>query len=303
MTDRRILLLVNPRSGRRRGTAILEQVKPVFAAADVELDVQVTEQGGHARRIAKEFDLSGYGGLCLIGGDGTLHEIVSGLFERSEWSEWGEPAAIPLGIIPSGTGNDVARQLEIAGPLNAAERIIAGRTVPFDVARVEAGDQTDYCVTLVGWTGVADINCLAERLRILGRFRYAAATLWHILFPKRRHAELVLDDRRLEGDFMLVIAANTVFSGSGMRVAPRADTADGKIDVVILRNASRRQLLRTFAKVFDGSYVDLPFVEYYQVRSLRILSDESAPLDLDGEVWGTAPVKVEVIPKAVRFFV
>jgi diacylglycerol kinase (ATP) len=102
---------------------------------------------------------------------------------------------------------------------------------------------------------------------------------------------------------LLVVACNTIFSGSSMRLAPRAKIDDGKIDVVILRNASRRQLLRMFTKVFDGSHVDMPCVEYYQVRSLSILSDDRDPLDLDGEIKGTVPVSLEVIPGGVRFFV
>ena len=297
MTGRRILLIVNPRSGKRRGLKVLEQVKPVFAAADVELDVRVTNQSGHARQIVRGFDLAGYDGLCLIGGDGTVHEAVSGLIQRSE------PASIPLGIIPSGTGNDVARHLGVDSPLDAARRIVAGRTSPFDVARVEAGGQIDYCLTLVGWAGVADINCKAERLRVLGPSRYAVAALWQILFPKRRSAKLVLDGQSFEDDFMLVAACNTIFTGSGMQLAPRAKVDDGKIDVVILRDATRWQMFRLFAKVFDGSHLDMPCVEYYQVRSLSILSDDREPLDLDGEIKGTTPVLIQMIPGAVRFFV
>jgi diacylglycerol kinase family enzyme len=144
MTKRRLLTIVNPRSGKRRGPTVLEQVKPVFAAADVVLDVRVTEHSGHARSIARESDLAGYDGLCLIGGDGTVHEAVSGLIER------GEPASIPLGIIPSGTGNAVAMHLGGDSPQDAARRIIAGKTIPFDVAKVETGGKIDYCVTIIG---------------------------------------------------------------------------------------------------------------------------------------------------------
>jgi diacylglycerol kinase (ATP) len=297
MTGKRILLIVNPCSGKRRGLAVLDQVKPVFAAENVELDVRVTEQSGHARQIARDSDMAEYDGLCLIGGDGTVHEAVSGLIER------GEPTSIPLGVIPCGTGNDVAQHLGANNPLDSARRIVAGRTGPFDVARVETGGQIDYCVTLVGWTGVADINCKAERLRMLGPPRYAVAALWQILFPKRRRAKLVLDDQCLEDDFALVVACNTIYSGSGMRLAPRAQVDDGKFDVVILRHASRGRMFRLFAKVFDGSHVNMPGVEYYQIHSLRIYSDDPVPLDIDGEIKGAAPVSIEVIPGAVRVFV
>ena len=175
--------------------------------------------------------------------------------------------------------------------------------VRFDVAKVETGGQTVYCVTLVGWAGVADINCTAERLRMLGPPRYAVAALWHILSAKRYRARLVLDDRILDDKFLLVVACNTVFSGSGMRLAPRAEVDDGKLDIVILRRASRWQMFRLFAKVFDGTHVDMPCVEYHQVRALSILSDDHLPLDLDGEIKGTTPVSIQMIPGAVRVFV
>ena len=144
-------------------------------------------------------------------------------------------APIPLGIIPGGTGNDMAKHLDIKGPLDGARRIVAGRSSPFDVVQVEAGDQVDYCISLVGWAGVADISCRAERLRVLGPSRYAVAAFWKMLFPKRRRAKLVLDHQSFEGGFLLVAACNTVFTGSGMRLAPRAKTDDGKVDVVIVR--------------------------------------------------------------------
>jgi diacylglycerol kinase family enzyme len=97
MTDKRMLLIVNPRSGRRRGLAVLEQVKPVFAAGNVELDVRVTEHSGHARQIVQEFDLARYDGLCLVGGDGTVHEAVSGLLSEAvrARSHWG---SFPAGL-------------------------------------------------------------------------------------------------------------------------------------------------------------------------------------------------------------
>jgi YegS/Rv2252/BmrU family lipid kinase len=297
MTQRRFLLIVNPRSGRRCSPAVLEQVQPIFAAAHTRLDVRWTERLGHARQLARDCDLAAYNGVCLIGGDGTIHEVVSGLIER------GESASVPLGIIPAGTGNDVARQFHVKSPLDAARRILVGRTTPFDVARVESAGQTDYCTTIVGWAGVADVNRAAERMRMLGPSRYAIAAISQILFAKRRRGRLVLDDRILDDNFLLIAACNTVFSGSGMRLAPRAKADDGKIDVVIIRSASRCQMVRLFAKVFDGSHLDMPCVEYCQVRSLDIVSDDCQPLDLDGEIKGTVPVSIRVLPGAVRIFV
>jgi YegS/Rv2252/BmrU family lipid kinase len=292
-----MIAVVNPHGGTRRGLSILEQVKPVFAAGGIELDVHRTEHAGHARELARTLDLDGYEGLCVIGGDGTIHEVVDGLMKRER------PASIPLGVIPAGSGNTVHQHLECMDPLEAARRIVAGRTSPLDVARATMDQGVVYCVDIVGWGAVADINRTAERLRRLGPMRYALAALWHILRPKPRRATLTLDGRVIEDDFLFVIGCNTRFTGRGMQLAPRAQIGDGKIDVIVLRHASRLQMLRLFARVFDGSHLALGCVEYYQVRSFAIESPGREVLDLDGEIAGSAPVRVQMLQAALQVFV
>lgn len=296
MTTKRFVVLVNPRGGTRRGLAIVDEVRPVFTAAGAELDVQHTDAPGHATALARTLDLAPYDGLCVVGGDGTIHEVVNGLLQRSE------PAAVPLGLIPGGTGNSVVLHLGYTAPREAARRILAGQTQAVDVARLTMGAQTVACLNIIGWGGVVDINRTAERMRWLGRPRYTLAALWHILFPRRRRARLVLDDEASEDEFLFVVGCNTQFTGRGMRLAPRADWGDGKIDVIVVRRASFGQMLRLFRRVFDGSHVTLDCVEYYQVRSFRIDSPTADLLNLDGELKGHAPAAVEMLPAALRVF-
>lgn len=296
MTARRFLAVVNPRGGTRRGLAILRNVQPVFAESGVQLDVRVTEYSGHAREIAETLDVENYDALCVIGGDGTIHEVADGLMRR------GQQESIPLGIIPAGSGNTMHQHLGCIDPVEAARRIIAGRTCPLDVARVTLEDQVVYCVDIIGWGGVADINCTAEKLRFMGPTRYAAAALWHIVRANRRRATLILDGREVEDEFLFVIGCNTKFTGRGMKLAPRAEIDDGKIDVVVVRRASRLQMLELFKRVFDGSHTSLSCVEYHQVRSFAIESAGREVLDLDGEIKGTAPVRVQMLPGALRLF-
>lgn len=294
MTARRLVVVVNPRSGKQRGLAILDRVKPVFAAAGIELDVRVTQRPGHAREIARTLELTGVDGLCAIGGDGTVHEVADGLMQR------GEPISVPLGIIPAGTGNTLALHLQCDDPLEAAQRIVAGSTQPLDVVRVTLSDEVVFCVDVVGWGAVAEINATAERLRFLGPPRYGAAALWQILRAKRRRATLILDAQTIDDEFLFVMACNPKFTGSGMKLAPRAEIGDGKLDVVVVRRATRWQMLKLFSKVFDGSHLDLEFVEYHQVRSFAIASQYHDPLDLDGEMKGHTPMSAEVLPSALR---
>lgn len=294
MTAKRCHALVNPRGGRRRGLPVLETVRPVFEEAGWELAVSVTEYSGHARELARSLPLDGYDALCVVGGDGTIHEVVNGMMERSQ------PPPIPLGFLPAGSANTVHQQLQCTDPLAAARRIVAGRTGPLDVVRVTMGTQVVYSVDLIGWGGVADINCTAERWRFLGPPRYTAAALWHIVRARRRPAKVVLDNRTIEDEFLFVIACNTKFAGKGLKMAPRAEIGDGKLDVVLVRRASRLQMGRLFAKVFDGSHVAMDCVEYHQVRSLAIESPGGEPLDIDGEIKGQAPFQAELLPGAMR---
>ncbi|QDT01573.1 Diacylglycerol kinase [Adhaeretor mobilis] len=293
MNSQKYLAIVNPHSGKKRGTSVLEQVQSALLPRGIELDIRMTERESHARQIAQETCLEGYAGICAIGGDGTFHEVVSGIMERKQ------KLSIPVGIIPGGTGNDVARHLGIKGVEDAIGHMLSGEVQPFDVAKVISGDQVDYCTTLVGWNVVAEVNRVAEKLRRLGPPRYALAGLTQVLLSQRRSAKVIFDDHSIEDDFLLVTACNTSFVGSGMRFAPRARTDDGMLDVVVVREASRWQLLRLFRKIFDGSHIEVDCVEYFQTRSLQILADDGQPLDIDGEVKGSTPFSVEVIPAAI----
>jgi diacylglycerol kinase (ATP) len=154
----------------------------------------------------------------------------------------------------------------------------------------------------VGWGAVSDINCLANRLRLLGPARYAISALGFILKPKARHARLLLEERVVDDEFLLVVGCITKFTGNGMMLAPQAEIDDGLIDVVAVRPTSRWELLTLLRRVFDGSHQTLPCVEYHQVRRFGIELDDQAPLDLDGEATGNAPFSVTMLPGALRIF-
>ena len=141
MNSQKYLTIVNPHSGKKRGSSVLEQVQSALHPRGIDLDIRMTERVSHARQIAQESCLEGYTGICAIGGDGTFHEVVSGIMERKQ------KLSIPVDIIPGGTGNDVARHLGIKGVEDAIGHLLSGEVQPFDVAKVISGDQVDYCTT------------------------------------------------------------------------------------------------------------------------------------------------------------
>lgn len=296
MASQRFVVIVNPASGRRQGRQVLEQVIPQFEAAGATLDVRFCEAPRHAFKIANGLDFSAYGGCCVIGGDGTVHEVVNGLLARTE------AVPFPLGLIPAGSGNTLHLHQGVHDPMEAVRKILAGKSCPLDVARVTMRDEVVYCINIIGWAAVVDINQRAERLRFLGPMRYGLATLSFILRPQCRYARLKLDEQTREGEFLFAMGCNTAFTGNGMRLAPRADLHDGLLDVIVVQNATRWQLFKLFKQVFDGSHLSLPCVEYHQVRRFAVEEDTQAPLNLDGEAAGSAPFVAEMLPVALRIF-
>ena len=297
MSGKKYMVVLNPCGGNGRGAAVLPAVTPVFASAGATLEIRETQAAGHAAEIARTADLADCVGFCVIGGDGTIHEVVNGLMQRSD------PAGVPLGILPGGTGNSLAEHLDCFDPLVAARRIVAGDVQSLDVAAVtSAGQQETYCVNIVGWGCVVDINRTAERLRALGPIRYALAALWQIARARRRSARVTLDGQVLDDRFLFAIGCNTKFTGKGMKLAPAAHLGDGKLDVVLVRSASRRELVTLFRRVFAGTHVSLPCVETRQVRAFTIDTCGNDPLNLDGELRGTTPVCVRMLPGALKVF-
>lgn len=296
LSAKRFAVVINPRGGKQRGSCVFDLVKPILTADGASLDVHVTQQRGHATSLAETLELKGYDGLCVIGGDGTVHEVANGLMNRRDG------VTIPLGLIPAGTGNALHQHLGFRDPLDAAKRIAAGKTQPFDVAKVTLNDRVIYCMNIVGWGAVADINGTAEKMRSIGSIRYTLAALWHILHARRRRIRLMYSGQTIDDEFLFVIGCNTKYTGAGMKLAPAADPTDGKIDLLIVKQASPWQMLTLFRKVYDGSHLSLDLIEHHQVDSFRIESSGDDVLNLDGELTGHSPFSVDMIPGALQVF-
>lgn len=292
---RRCIGIVNPRGGRRRGTAVMDEAAERLARAGVGFDGHITQSADHAAELAESLPLADYDCLCIIGGDGTVHEVVGGLMRREVRPE------IPLGVIPAGTGNTIHQEVNCCNVAQATSAILHGQARWLDVVQVHSADLAAYSINIVGWGGIADVNVKAEKLRALGRFRYVAASLWQMLRPRTRRARLVLDGDAIEDEFQLVIACVTKTTGTGMKLAPRAEIDDGLVDVVFVRQASRRQLLQLFRRSFDGTHVALPFVEYRQVSTLAV-DAAAGTLNIDGENKSAASFTARVLPRALRVY-
>ena len=287
-------MIVNPAGGTKKGLDILDKVKPLFQEANAELTILYTDYAGHAKDLANELDYSGYDGLCAIGGDGTMFEMINGMLKRDDQD------TIPLGLITGGTGNAFMHDIDCLDPLEASSRILKGTVRQIDIAKVNAKNKLYYSFNIIGWGLVTDAGYLAEKLRWLGGMRYDVAAILEVLMGKRRIAQLLMDNEVIEDDFVFIIACNTIHTGKAMRIAPRARLDDGKIDLVIVRKSSKTKLLKLFPKLFSGEHIKSPLVEYRQVEKFSVIPKEDSSLNIDGELIGNTPIVVTMQPKMIE---
>ncbi|XP_058833127.1 sphingosine kinase 2-like [Topomyia yanbarensis] len=181
---RKMLVILNPKSGKGKAREMFQQrVAPVFAEAEISYDLHITKKSDWAREFVRNRDIYLWRGVVVVGGDGIFYEVLNGLFEREDWQAAIEE--IPIGIIPCGSGNGLAKTIahlydepfETKPILAAALTIVKGKHSMLDVVRVETRSQIMFSFLSVGWGLISDIDIESERLRAIGGQRF---TLWSV---------------------------------------------------------------------------------------------------------------------------
>jgi len=152
---------------------------------------------------------------------------------------------------------------------------------------------------------VATVGINAERFRWLGTSRYTILSIFEIIFKKTNSANIVYYDKdnkkhELNDNFMFAVLCNTIHTGKGMKIAPKAKLNDGLIDLVLIKDASRLKLLRLMSKLFSGKHIYDDIVEYVQLSKFELKTHVTSQLNIDGEIKGSAPFKLSIIPKAIQ---
>ena len=294
---KKLYLTVNPFGGHKKGPKILKEVIPLFDENNIQLNVIETEYAGHNKKIAMEVDMNGYDGFCCIGGDGTMSEVINGVMNRKDLNRF------PLGLITGGTGNSFMHDINCLDPIEATKRIINGKRRKIDIFSCKTPDKLFYGFNILGWGIPTDANLLADKMRWIGSQRYNLASILEVLSHRKRFARVSIDNNSIASDFAFIIGCNTIHTGKGMKMAPLARLDDGLIDLIIVRKVSRFKLLKLFPKVFAGNHISDPGVDYRQVKKFSILPEKDRQLNIDGEVLGTTPVEVEVLPQEIELMV
>jgi YegS/Rv2252/BmrU family lipid kinase len=293
---KKFCILVNPVAGGRKTTKIFTKIQKLFDTSSVQSVKYFSDRPGFITDFIINSNLSEFDGLCVVGGDGTIHEAVLGLMKS------GKAKSIPLGIIPGGTGNAFIEDLGCRDPIKAANRIIDGQVSPIDIFQIVHNEATSYAFNIIGWGMASDVNILAEQWRWLGGMRYSISAIINIMaFFKKRHLQLNLADNLVNSKCLFFVALNTIHTGKGMKMAPHAKLNDGLIDTILVRDVSKLRAVKIFTQVFSGNHIFDPSVEYQQVKTFSIHTKGDF-LNIDGENTGHTPINVSVVPNALKIF-
>jgi diacylglycerol kinase (ATP) len=287
-----VALLVNPTAGKGRAAGLVAKCTDRLREGGASVAILVGTDAQHAQTLARQAVADGVDAVVALGGDGMVHlalNVVAG-------------TETPLGVIPAGTGNDLANSLGLPtkDPVAAAgviaDRLAAGATRAMDAVRI--GDRWFGCVLSAGFD--SKVNDRANRMSWpRGRMRYNLAILAELGVFKPVPFVLELDGERWETEAMLVAVGNAKSYGAGMQICPDAELDDGLVDVTVLGPVSKPAFLKAFPKVFKGTHRDHPAVTMRWAKVVSLAAPD-VTVYADGEYIGELPITCETMPGAVR---
>ena len=262
-------------------------------------DALLSEEPGHLAALAAEAVRADATLLVVVGGDGSVNEVVNGIAEMD---------GVELAVVPRGTGWDFARTFGIPRDLDdAVDVAVNGAVREIDVGlcgfRTWAGAEGRAYFANVASAGIS--GAIAKRANetsktLGGRISYYWATL--AVFARWQTGEMrvSVDDEIRGGRMIDAMVANGRYLGGGMMMCPEAEPDDGLFDVLLIGDVTKRDLLFTLPKSYRGKHLPHPRLEVLRGRTVTVDADVPLPLELDGEQPGTTPARFEIVPRALR---
>jgi diacylglycerol kinase (ATP) len=302
MPKHRIKLIFNPIANLGHSWPIASSLRPLLTELG-GADWTGTVYPTHAAELARQAGEEGYERIIVMGGDGTVHEVVNGLMQLPPEKR---PA---MGIVPVGTGNDFASCLGVSPfPEDALRQAMQGPVHPIDVARLEdSRGYSEYWVNTLGIGFDAIINIRSRRIPIFQGFAvYFLAVLQALLVDYTPYkAHIRTDQGEWEEDLLMLVMCNGIREGGGFRIAPKASPRDGQLEFVSVPTISRPRMLMTLPYFMNGTHEKLSYVRKGSFKTMEIESDRPLFIHSDGEINAGVHstvnrIKVEIFPGAVN---
>ncbi|HZJ42685.1 MAG TPA: diacylglycerol kinase family protein [Pyrinomonadaceae bacterium] len=306
------LVIVNPASASGTTSKIWPQLASDLRSGFGPFNVEFTREASDATVIAKRAALKGTRFVVACGGDGTISEVANGILESGKDTE--------LGILPSGTGGDFRRTLEIAADPRSAVRVLrSGKSRRIDVGRVTFTDRSGAEVIRY-FLGVASCGMstkVIERVKsggpewlpgsasqwLSGRISFGASLMQTAMRSEPTRVVVQIDDEHERNlSISNLCIANARYFGGGMKIAPDAKLNDGKFDVISVGDLSTLKIVTSAPRLYVGSHLSMPEVSHTLARRITIRTPAGGPqvdLEIDGELLGHLPATLQVVPRAL----
>lgn len=284
-------MIVNPDSKPRWIRRYLRPALRVLRNSEFDLSVCFTKGPGEVLPAARQAVSQGMGAVIVAGGDGTVNETINGIVGQN----------IPLGILPFGGSNVLARELRIPMHPVEAARVIARRSL----RKIDLGLINGRYFSMMascGYDAYAVSRTSLKVKRFIHRYAYLWAGIKDFLGYRPTEIMLTLDNGKVVEKGTFVVVGNTHFYGGTHQVTPYAEIDDGFLDLCIYQGKSQFGLVRFVLHVFSKQHLRLKNVKYYRVRRLEMCCSEPTLVQVDGDLLGELPATSQIVPGALEIF-
>jgi YegS/Rv2252/BmrU family lipid kinase len=298
------LVIVNPNAGRGKGLRDWHVIAEFLTRAQLPFTVKFTESKGHAVILTQEGIKDGYRKIITVGGDGTLNEVVNGIFTNMGCTA----TDFSLALIPVGTGNDWGRMFGIPLDYEKATGIISeGKQMLHDVGTVTyfegAEKKMRYFINIAGLGFESDVVRRTNHQKEKGyggKAIYFLNLLMSLLSYKNITAEIIVDGAKSKAEVFSVNVGNGKYCGGGMRQTPNALPDDGLLDVTVINGIGKIEIIRSLKMLYNGTILSHPKIKGYRCRNLKVNSDSVIWVEADGESLGHTPAEFSIIPSGIN---
>lgn len=301
------LVIINPNSGKRKGEKDWKIIQSLLKKNEFLFKHVFTKHKFHAIELSTKFVEKGYRNFIVVGGDGTLNEVVNGIFLQDKIPT----TDIKIGMIPVGTGNDWGRMYKISSNYETAVRIIKNdHTFIQDAGMVTyTHHQKLKSRYFVNMAGMGYDALVAKKTNLMkekgggGAFAYLINLFLGLVQYRFTELELTVDSKKVfSGKIFSMSVGICKFNGGGMMQLPYAIPDNGLFDITLIRKASKFKVVTNIKNLYDGSFVKIPEVEVFSGTKVKIVSKIPASLFLeaDGESLGHSPFEFTIIPKSIK---
>jgi len=288
--EKNILFVVNKYAGIGYPSDLERSIKTICEKGSASCAIEFTQRKGHAIDLAKEAHVRGFNQVIAVGGDGTINEVARGLFQTGT----------PMGIVPRGSGNGLARHLGIPLKISdAVKQVFNSKILPMDVFKVNG--KLSLNVSGIGFDG--HITNLFGVKSTRGLFGYVMLTVQEFLKFKEFETEIIVNGNTIRRDAFIIAIANSSQYGNNARIAPAASVCDGLLHINIVKKVPlfRLDFIYSF---FTGQLARSSFCEFMEAPSLKIRTAKPIDYHVDGEPCGLHDsFDIELVPAALHVLV